>query len=294
MNKTLDIIAPLYNEAANVEELYAQIKDVWDKDLKNLSCRLVLVDDGSDDNTFELANQLHEIDNRVVVLKFSQNFGHHFALTAGIDYANADYCVIMDSDLQDLPSNIPLLFDKISVEKPIVYTIRKTKTGSFFKQFTSSFFWNWIRFASGLDIPKDQAMLRLFDENVLKSLKKYPKTIPFYGGIFAHLGFNYNTIEVEQANRNEGESKYNFKRLLNLFALATLGFGFRLTQYLKLIMILIGFFSAFLLLQSVYSLLLIVPVLVVLSIFYRLCVFYQNLSEPISYEIALILDKSNR
>ncbi len=290
MKPTLTIIAPLYNEAENVLALYNRIKKCWEKDLQKFSNYLIFVDDGSNDNTFKIAKELAIKDKSVKVIKFTKNFGHHIAIMAGLDNTNSDYCVLMDSDLQDKPENIKLLLDKISNEKPLIYTIRKQKKGSFFKKTTSSFFWKWINFASGLDIPKDQAMLRLFNKDVLEKLKKYPKIIPFYAGIFANIGVEYDTIFVNQENRNIGESKYNLRKLLKLFAFASFGFGFKFKELLKFSLILLSFFSVFALLYNLYLFIPLLVLLLILSILFYKCVSYQNRKEPFTYEIEEIIN----
>lgn len=297
MSKTLHIIAPLFNEAENVEELCFQVFKVADSLLKKYRVSLILVDDGSTDNTVSKVAQIQKKEKRIALLQFDKNYGHHIALKAGLDYADGDYNVLIDSDLQDSPLDIPLLFEKINKQVALVYTVRRTKKGSAFKINTSDLFWKWIRLASGLDIVKDQAMLRLFDKKVLNALKSYKVSMPFYAGIFAELPFKYAIHFVEQKDRNAGNSKYSLQKLLKLFFVATFGYGYQLKESIKYLLILLTFFSpiivAYLPLELnkfILFLILYLSVLLYLCLLFFLLRKFQHKKESVAYNIKRITD----
>jgi glycosyltransferase involved in cell wall biosynthesis len=124
MSELLSVILPIYSEEKNINELYNRLRNVF-TDVLHINYEIIFVDDGSNDDSWKLIEELHENDNKVIGLRFSRNFGHHIAITAGIDYSTGDYTLLMDSDLQDQPEEIPKLLDKLKEGYNVVYGIRQ-------------------------------------------------------------------------------------------------------------------------------------------------------------------------
>ncbi len=238
------VIIPVYNEEENLAVLYERLSAVVGK---LGTYEIILVDDGSKDRSWQLIKELHGKDDRVKGVSFSRNFGHHIAITAGLDYAKGQTIVLMDGDLQDQPEEIPRLLDKLREDYDLVYGIRKVKKDSLMKRFNSFLFWWFLNKLSGIEIPRNQTLLRVFDRKILDVLKDMRERARFIHGMIAWTGFRIALIEVEHAPRERGVSKYNTVKLFRLAFNAITSFStlpLRLATYLGLFSSGVGFFYA--------------------------------------------------
>lgn len=221
MPPNFTIIIPIYNEEENIPELYSRLSSVMEGLCSGEghppdSFELLMVDDGSKDRSWYLIKGLHEKDPRVKGISFSRNFGHHIAVTAGLDHAKGESVILMDGDLQDPPEEIPKLYAKYQEGYDLVYGIRQERKDPLLKKATSFLFWWILRRFSGVDMPKSQTMLRILSRrvvNVLRDMREYAR---FIHGMMAWTGFNVITVEVEHSERMKGKSKYNIPRLFKL------------------------------------------------------------------------------
>lgn len=226
------IVTPIYNEEENIRELVARLSSVMEG---MGTYEIILVDDGSRDGSWRLIRELHEKDTRVKGISFSRNFGHHIAITAGLDYADGKAVILMDGDLQDPPEEIPKLIKKFREGYELVYGIRKEKKDTILKRLTSFLFWWFINTLSGMDIPRNQTLLRIFDKKILDVLKNMRERARFIHGMIAWTGFRVFLQEVEHARRIKGASKYNAVKLFRLAFNAITSFStfpLRLATYL--------------------------------------------------------------
>jgi len=229
------VIIPIYNEEENISELHKRLTGVMEK---FGTYEIIIVDDGSSDRSWEMIKALHEKDPRVRGLSFSRNFGHHIAITAGLDHAEGKTIILMDGDLQDPPEEIPKLYKKFNEGYELVYGIRKQKKDSFLKRITSLAFWRFINGLSGINIPKNQTLLRIFDRKILEVLKGMRERARFIHGMMAWTGFKTATQEIEHAPRERGVSKYNAIKLFRLAFNAITSFStfpLRLATYLGIL-----------------------------------------------------------
>lgn len=239
------VIIPVYNEEENLTALYQRLSPVMEK---LGSYEIILVDDGSRDRSWERIKALHEKDRRVKGVSFSRNFGHHIAITAGLDHASGKTIILMDGDLQDQPEEIPKLWGKMQEGYDLVYGIRRVKKDSFIKRINSSFFWWFLNRLSGIDIPRNQTLMRIFDKKILDVLKDMRERARFIHGMIAWTGFRTALLEVEHAPRERGVSKYNTIKLFRLAFNAITSFStlpLRLATYLGLISAGVGLFYGF-------------------------------------------------
>ncbi|MFN7211302.1 MAG: glycosyltransferase family 2 protein, partial [Aggregatilineales bacterium] len=133
---TYSVVAPVYNEAQGLPEFYQRVRAVMEA--LGEAWELILVNDGSRDNSLEVMRQLSAADPHVRVIDFARNFGHQIAVTAGMDYARGDAVIIIDSDLQDPPETIPALVAKWREGYEVVYAVRNKRPGeTWFKLFTA-------------------------------------------------------------------------------------------------------------------------------------------------------------
>ncbi len=233
------IIVPVYNEASCLHELYRRMVEVMERTGK--PWELVLVNDGSVDESPNIIRELARTDPRVRPVMFARNFGHQIAVTAGLDYSRGDAVVIIDADLQDPPEVILDLIEKWQEGYEVVYAVRAEREGeSFFKKFTASLFYRLIARITDVDIPMDAGDFRLMDRKVVNVLNTMREHHRFLRGMSAWVGFRQTGVLYRRAPRFAGETKYPLRKMLRLALTAITGFSYfplQLATYL-------GFFAA--------------------------------------------------
>ena len=235
----LSIVAPIYNEADNLSELYRRVCEVMDS--TGESWELLLVNDGSTDASAEFIQQLASQDGRVRPIIFARNFGHQIAVTAGLDYSRGQAVVIIDADLQDPPEVILDLITKWREGFEVVYAIRSEREGEgWFKLVTASLFYRMIVKITDVKIPLDAGDFRLLDRKVVNVLNQMRERHRFLRGMSAWVGFRQVGVPYKRAARLAGETKYPFRKMFRLAINAITGFSYfplQLATY-------VGFFSA--------------------------------------------------
>lgn len=231
------IIIPVYNEEENLQELYRRLTHVMEK---LGSYEVIFIDDGSSDKSWSMIKDLHKMDNRIKGISFSRNFGHHIAISAGLDYSNGESVIIMDADLQDSPEEIPVLYEKYKEGYDLVYGIRKQRHDPIWKKASSAIFWWILRRLSGVPIPSGQTMLRIMNRRLVNVLKEMRERSRFLHGMMAWAGFNVAFITVEHHSRARGKSKYSLPKLLRLAFNAVASFSIKPLQVATYL----GFLSA--------------------------------------------------
>jgi dolichol-phosphate mannosyltransferase len=205
----LSIIVPCYNEEGNITVLFNKLSEV----LMNVPFELIFIDDGSNDNSLDVIKGI--CDPRIKYISFSRNFGHQYALKAGLNYANGDIVISMDADMQHPPELINEMIQKWSEGYDIVYTIRKDKNTSSFKRFTSKFFYKIFNYLSNVKLESGSADFRLMDKKVLKIFKNdINEYYLFYRGLISWIGFESYAISYIPEKRFSGISKYSIKKMV--------------------------------------------------------------------------------
>ena len=225
MKITYSIVAPIYNERENIPELYRRIKEVMDS--TNEPWELLLIDDGSSDDSTEMIRELARQDKRVRPIIFARNFGHQIAITAGWDYGRGDAVVIIDADLQDPPELILEMAKKWREGYEVVFAVRAEREGeSWFKLWTASLFYRIIYRITDVKIPLDTGDFRLMDRKVVDVLKQMRERHRFPRGMSAWVGFKQVGIEYKRAARVAGETKYPFRKMFRLAINAVTSFSY--------------------------------------------------------------------
>jgi len=237
MNPTFSIVAPIFNEAGNIAELYRRVKETMQS--TGESWELVLVDDGSTDGSTEMLRDLAVSDRRVRPVIFARNFGHQLAVTAGLDYARGQAVIIIDADLQDPPEVMLDLIARWREGYEVVYAVRVEREGeTWFKLFTASLFYRLIYRITDVKIPLDTGDFRLLDRKVVDVLGRMRERHRFLRGMAAWVGFRQVGVPYRRAARFSGETKYPFKKMLRLALNAITGFSYfplQLATYLGFI-----------------------------------------------------------
>ncbi len=225
MSNPLTLLIPTYNEAANIPMLYERLVKV----LAGVTeYELLFIDDGSTDGTAELLKEISEKDKKVSFIRFSRNFGHQAALKAGYDYARGEAVICMDADMQHPPELIPEMIEKWQQGYDVVYTIREDKKNMpFIKRVTSKIFYWFINKLSDTSINRGAADFRLLDRKVVDALRRMPETNLFFRGMIPWLGFKQIGIPYRANEREAGETKFSFGKMLNLALSGVTGFSIR-------------------------------------------------------------------
>ena len=230
------VVIPVFNEQENIAELYQRLTAV----MQGLggSYQIILVDDGSTDQSFSMMKALHEQDSRVKVVNLSRNFGHHLALTAGIDYANGDAVILMDADLQDQPEEIPKLMEKFNEGYDVVYGVRKNRKESLTRRLASNLFMVTMNRVGGSGHFATGGVFRVMGRQVKDELQRCRETSRLITGLVGWLGFSQVGVEVEHGARYAGQTKYNTWRLIKLLLNTLTSFSYlplQLATYLGLL-----------------------------------------------------------
>jgi dolichol-phosphate mannosyltransferase len=213
----ISVVAPAWNEAPTLPLFYQRTAAVLDG--LGEPWEIILVDDGSADDSLEVMRELHARDPRVKVLSFSRNFGHQAAITAGLDGARGEAVVVMDSDLQDPPEVIPALVARWREGYQVVYAQRTSREGETrFKRATASAFYRLIRRIANVDVPVDTGDFRLLDRRAADALRDLGEQHRYVRGLAAWIGFRATGVPYERHARHAGETKYPLKKMLK-FAL---------------------------------------------------------------------------
>jgi dolichol-phosphate mannosyltransferase len=196
-------------------------------DQTNEPWELVLILDGSHDRSPQIAREMHEADPRVKILDFAKNFGHQIAVTAGLDYAQGDAVIIIDSDLQDPPEVILDLIARWKEGYEVVYAVRAERKGeTWFKKTTALLFYRLIQKLTDVNIPLDTGDFRLIDRRVVDTLKRMSEHHRFIRGMTSWVGFRQTGVEYVREERFSGTTSYPFRKMLKLAINAITGFSF--------------------------------------------------------------------
>ena len=247
----VEVIIPIYNEELCVDELLKRLLALKEK-INYLKMNFIFVNDGSSDRCPELLRDYANQYNFVKVINFSRNFGHQFAVTAGLDYADADYVVIMDGDLQDPPELIEDLYKKSKQGYDVVYGKRLRRKGeSFFKEHSARIFYKVLSMMCDIKIPPDTGDFRLINIDVLKVLKEMRERHRFIRGMVPWVGLKSAELPYQRDKRYAGKTKYPLKKMLAFALDAIFSFSntpLRITIYFGLLIVGLGMAGALLIL----------------------------------------------
>lgn len=212
----LSIVVPCYNEAAALPHLYEALKQVGDELKSRVNLELILVNDGSRDETLQLMRQLHQDDPRVQYCSFSRNFGKESAMLAGLEKSSGDYVVIMDADLQDPPDLLKEMLDIIETgQYDCVASRRVNRKGEpVIRSFFARRFYKIINHISDTEIVDGARDFRMMTRQMVNSILSLPERNRFSKGLFSWVGYETKWLDYENVNRVAGETKWSFWQLL--------------------------------------------------------------------------------
>ena len=213
--KLLSVVCPVYKEAEVIRDFYTSLTSVL-RTLGDYDYEIIFAADRSPDRTHEILTEIASGDTRVRVLHMSNRFGHQMALVAGIDHAQGDAVIMMDSDLQHPPGLIPELLKKHDEGFDLVLTLRRySKDSSFLRKHTSTLFYKIINILSDIPIAPNAADYRLISRRVAHVFRtQIRERNQFLRGLVGWVGFSSCYVPFEVQGRAAGHSKYSVRRLL--------------------------------------------------------------------------------
>jgi len=216
--KLLSVVVPVFNETDVIEAFYERMKKVSDS-LDKIICEVIFIDDGSFDDSYQKLVKLAEQDENVRVVKFSRNFGHQVAITAGINMAQGEAVVVIDADLQDPPELINEFIAQWEQGYDVVYGVRRKRKGeSRMKLITAALFYRLIKRLIKIEIPLDTGDFRLMSRRVVEEFKIMKEKDRFVRGLVSWIGYRQTGVYYDRDERYAGETKYPYSKMIK-FAL---------------------------------------------------------------------------
>ena len=210
----LSIVTPLYLSAPYIHDFYRRIREQAEQITDDYE--IVFINDGSPDNSLEIAVGLREYDRRVKVVDLSRNYGHHKAVMTGLAFTTGDLVFFIDVDLELDPELLAVFYRRFQEEKDcdVIYGVQKSRKGSFFRRVTGAVFYRLINFLSGLDMPKNVVAAELMSRRHVESMLKCPEKETYFQGISFLVGFRQVPLEVEKRVNNR--STYSLRRKIQI------------------------------------------------------------------------------
>ena len=224
----VSVIIPVFNEVESIKELYDQLKIGLEQYTPN---EIIFVDDGSSDGSVEAIKKICELDDSVIFIQFHRNYGKSAALSEGFKYANGNYVVSMDADLQDDPSEIKNLINKLEEGYDLVSGWKKDRKDPLSKRLPSKLFNFVTRMVTGVRIHDFNCGLKIYKKAVVKTLELYGGRHRYIPAMAGQKKFKVTEIIVNHRPRIYGETKYGGSRLFHgLFDLISILFLSKYTQ----------------------------------------------------------------
>ena len=210
----LSVVVPVFNESSLIEELLRRV--INNVKFITEDFEILIVDDGSQDQTWVLIEAEAKKESRIKGIKFSRNFGHHYAITAGLHNSEGEWVVVMDGDLQDRPEVIPELYKKAQTGFNVVFVSRKNRPEKLYYRMAQKLFYLILRGLSGIDFDSTQANFSIISKKVVDAFKIFPENSRFYGSTIKWLGFSRSFIYADHGVRHSGSPSYTLRKRLKL------------------------------------------------------------------------------
>src|SRR5690349_15925486 len=209
----LSIVATLYYSVPYLEEFYRRSCQAAEKITDDYE--IILVNDGSPDNSLEVARSLYEQDPRIVVVDLSRNFGHHKAIMTGLAYASGDLVLLIDCDLEE-PPEILLDFYKLFCQSDadVVYGVQAQREGSRFRRMSGRVYYSLYNWLSQYPVPHDALIARLMTQRYVKRLLEHKEQLFSIDGLMEITGFKQIPVQVEK--HYKGSTTYSFRKRIGL------------------------------------------------------------------------------
>ncbi len=210
----ISVVIPIYNEEKTLPELHRRLAATLQPLGRNYE--ILLIDDGSRDNSLALMKEARSLDPRVKYIRLSRNFGHQIAISAGIDLASGEAVVLMDGDLQDPPELLATMIQRWHEGYQVVYTVKRTRKENPLKKLAFHSFYRVLHALSPIEIPMDAGNFSLLDRSVVDVLRSMPERNRYISGMRAWAGFRQIGIPYDRDARYAGKPRMSLRRLFEL------------------------------------------------------------------------------
>ena len=219
----LSLIVPCYNEQEVLPHLHGRLQPLlesWQVDFE-----VLLIDDGSQDRTWELMAEIHQRDSRWRMIRLGRNFGHQTALRAGLQIATGDVVALLDADLQDPPEVLYEFLQKWVEGYDVIYGVRQNRQEGWIKRTCYAGFYRVLSYLSEIELPLDAGDFSVMDRRVVDLLRQMPERRPFLRGLRSWVGFRQIAVPFDRHSRVAGSAKYGFRKLFGLASDGILSFS---------------------------------------------------------------------
>lgn len=214
--KTITLLIPVYNEESVLPQLFKRL-DEFTKNTPNYQFEFLFINDGSIDKSFSIITEQSKKDSRISYINLSRNFGKEIAMIAGIDHVKSDALVIIDADLQDPPEIIQEMISHWEDGYSDVYARRNNRQGeTWLKKKTSQWYYRILQKSTNIPIQVDTGDFRLLDRRCIEALQKFRESQRNTKAIFSWIGYKKKEIFYNRDPRLSGQTKWNYRKLLNL------------------------------------------------------------------------------
>ena len=219
----ISVVIPVYRAEDSLDELTRRLTAAISEISSDFE--IILIEDHGPDQSWDKIKNLAEKDPRIRGIKFCRNFGQHYALTAGMNFAEGKWVVTMDCDIQDQPEDIPKLYAKAQEGFDVVLARRIPPVGEVGNRWTSRMFYKVFDYLAGTESDHAVGNFRIVSKKVVDTFREMPERYRFFGGMIQWMGFKTTSIDVSHAERHSGKTSYNFSRRLNLAIDAIISFS---------------------------------------------------------------------
>ena len=214
--KTITLLIPVYNEESVLPQLFKRL-DEFTKNTPNYQFEFLFINDGSTDKSFSIIAEQSKRDSRISYINLSRNFGKEIAMIAGIDHVKSDALVIIDADLQDPPELIQEMISHWEDGYDDGYARRNNRQGeTWLKKKTSQWYYRILQKSTNIPIQIDTGDFRLLDRRCIEALQKIRESQRNTKAIFSWIGYKKKEIFYDRDPRLSGQTKWNYRKLLNL------------------------------------------------------------------------------
>jgi polyisoprenyl-phosphate glycosyltransferase len=249
MTILISIVMPVFNAGKFLHKTVQAIEDQRQESGWNLE--LIMIDDGSKDDTYARVEELGKKYSYIKAIKLSRNFGHQAAVRTGLEFCKGEYVAILDDDLQDPPSLLPMFFGYLDDGYDVAFGERRKRKENLFKRIAYRSFYRILRRMSSIEIPLDSGDFCVMKKRVVQHMLTLPERNPFLRGMRAWVGFKQVAVTYERQARMDGVSAYTFAKLLQLGVDGIFSFSkfpIRIITFIGLLGLLVAFaYSIFLL-----------------------------------------------
>ncbi|MBT8604114.1 glycosyltransferase family 2 protein [Polynucleobacter paneuropaeus] len=210
----LSIVSTLYQSEIYINEFYERVVNSA-KQVVGDSYEIILVNDGSPDDSFLVAKNIVLADGRVKLIDLSRNFGHHKAMMAGLSYATGERVFLIDSDLEEDPEWLLRFYVNMNEKHcDVIYGVQTTRKGMLFERISGHFYYRLMNFWLGLNLPENIVTARLMTSRFVKDLLRHDEREMFLGGLFSLVG--YDQLPVPVKKHSTSETTYNISKRMAL------------------------------------------------------------------------------